>query len=517
MCLFAGLFSLKRRYTVEQTALGPRKVPASIALRRDRPEKTDQSWKTLAMFQLRRSRAFCSGLFCLFVLLAFGLVSSAPLHAGDDTTTEVWENKLQDLEAEVQQLRRLVEQQQAAPVYASPGVASLCPPTEPCLDLGPDYPTIDVTGFFQADVGWVSQSETNRAAVGDVQDGADFRRARLAAKGAVADNVSYMIEFDFAFPGRPSFMDVWLKVHDTYWFDDVTVGHFRQPIGMDGQTSARELTFIERALPFAFLPFRQIGVMSSGFDEEAGRTWAYTVFRFPTDAWGGQIGDDGGYGFSTRQTALLVDHGDQGVVHIGGAFTMMDPANDAVQYRAQPEMFLAETGGAAFVPAGVPSTFPPFVDTGVIPTDQAYLFGGELATTQGSFHAQSELIYAVVNRQAASTVGFYGVYAQAGWILTGEHRPYKRDQGVLGRVKPARPFTRCGGTGAWELTGRWSHLNLNSDTVQGGRLTDLTFGLNWYLNDFTKFQFNYIHAFLDSPVNGDSNADILGMRAQVDF
>ncbi|WP_390620759.1 porin [Gimesia algae] len=54
-------------------------------------------------------------------------------------------------------------------------------------------------------------------------------------------------------------------------------------------------------------------------------------------------------------------------------------------------------------------------------------------------------------------------------------------------------------------------------------MTDLTLGLNWYLNQFTKFQFNYIHAFLQSsparngPIVNDSNADIFAIRAQVDF
>ena len=33
----------------------------------------------------------------------------------------------------------------------------------------------------------------------------------------------------------------------------------------------------------------------------------------------------------------------------------------------------------------------------------------------------------------------------------------------------------------------------------------------------TKFQFNYIHAMLDSPINGDSSVDIFATRAQVDF
>jgi hypothetical protein len=71
----------------------------------------------------------------------------------------------------------------------------------------PEYPSVRMTGFFQADAGWFAQDAANIAAVGDIQDGADFRRARLAAVGNVIDNVAYMIEFDFAFPGRPTFMD----------------------------------------------------------------------------------------------------------------------------------------------------------------------------------------------------------------------------------------------------------------------------------------------------------------------
>ncbi len=83
----------------------------------------------------------------------------------------------------------------------------------------PSFPNVRLTGFFQADALWASQSIENQVAVGngvasdgDVQDGADFRRARLAAVGQAWDNVAYMLEMDFAFPGRPSFMDVWLEL-----------------------------------------------------------------------------------------------------------------------------------------------------------------------------------------------------------------------------------------------------------------------------------------------------------------
>lgn len=413
--------------------------------------------------------------------------------------------------------------QSLAPVVSADNLATDSYPgavCDPCIDAKSDdatsFPSVRLTGFFQADAGWVQQPADNRFVVGDIQDGADFRRARLAAVGDVAENVGYTVEFDFGFPGRPSFMDVWLEVRDTQLLNDVKVGYFRHPIGLDGLTSVKELTFIERGLPFAFLPFRQIGAMSAWRNEELGTTWSISGFRFPTDIFGGQIGDNGGYGLATRLTAILIEFANGPLFHIGGAYSFINPANDAVRYLSQPEFFIAETGGAAFVPAGVPSAVPPFVDTGVITTEDVSLYSAEIAGTGGPWHAQAEAIFATVQRFGAGDVSFSGISAQTAYILTGENRPYNRKNGVLGRVVPRNNFGQ-GYSGAWEFAVRWSMLDLDDADVQGGILNTSTVGLNWYLNKFTKFQFNYVRALLDSPINGETNADIFALRAQVDF
>jgi len=383
------------------------------------------------------------------------------------------------------------------------------------------FPTARLTGFFQADAGWFHQDNGNRAAVGDIQDGADFRRARLAATGDVARNVSYIVEMDFAAGGRPTFMDVWLQLEDVHG-GNVRIGQYRNPFGMDGLTSVKELPFLERALPFAFLPFRQIGAMYSTYTEAENVTWAISGFRFPTDAFGGNVGDNGGYGMATRITTLLVDS-DNGVVHLGGGYSFIDPANDLIRYRNQPEFFVAETGGAGLVPAGVPTNVPAFVDTGLIPTSNVNLFNAELGASHGAFHTQGEVFFAQVDQAGAGpSLTFPGAYAHAGYILTGESRPYNRKSGVFGRVVPRNPYGD-GGCGAWEVAARWSYIDLNDGNVQGGHLNDVTLGLNWYLNRYTKFQLNYIHAFLGSSpatagaVVNNSNADIVALRAQVDF
>lgn len=73
--------------------------------------------------------------------------------------------------------------------------------------------------------------------------------------------------------------------------------------------------------------------------------------------------------------------------------------------------------------------------------------------------------------------------------------------------------------GAWELAARLSHLDLNGMNLSGPgrRLTDTTIGLNWYVNNHTKLQFNWIYADLTDPTLGGSTANTFAMRGQLDF
>ena len=376
----------------------------------------------------------------------------------------------------------------------------------------PSFPVIKLTGVFQADAGWFAQDTANINEFGNIQDLAGFRRARLAAVGDVAENVSYIIEMDFAFPGRPNFMDVWLDVHDIPVLGNVRVGQWRQPFGMDVLTSVRELTFLERSLPFAFTPFRQVGAGFHDNNHEKTVTWAASVYRFPTDNFADAFGDKG-YGMAGRVTALPIEQDDgRFLVHVGGDYSLNRPSTTVVRYRNSPEF-----GGPFGGPTGAAPSVPFFVDTAAIPASMSNLFNAEAAVVCGSAYAQSELTYAVVSQQGGPTLTFPGMYVQAGYFLTGEVRQYNKTNAVLGRVTPNCAFGKDRGCGAWELASRWSYLNLNDANINGGQLNDYTLGLNWYLNTYTKFQFNYIHAFLKDAVVGRSDADIVALRAQLDF
>jgi phosphate-selective porin OprO/OprP len=102
-------------------------------------------------------------------------------------------------------------------------------------------------------------------------------------------------------------------------------------------------------------------------------------------------------------------------------------------------------------------------------------------------------------------------------------------------VRPFENFFRvrsrnggtCRGKGAWEVAARVSSLNLNGtyastvstpgDLSGGGILTDTTLGLNWYMNPYTKAQFNYIHAHSTNAAASVALSDLFDLRLQMDF
>ena len=371
-------------------------------------------------------------------------------------------------------------------------------------------PTVAVNGFFQADSLWFSQDPVNKAVVGDARDVTDFRRARLSAKGKVADNVDYMMEYDFAFPGRPSFMDVYVDFADLTRFGRLRLGQWRQSFGMDAMTSVKEMMFLERALPFALVPFRQVGVGLYNTAADESITWAISGYRFPTDVYGDAAGDSG-YGLATRET-MLVFAEDTTTLHLGAGYTYNRPSTDVARLRTPPEVGFNQLD---FRSTDFPVPF--FVDTGPLAVDSYQAANIELAGTVGPWFAQSEFYVAQVDQAAGGAATFHSGYAQLAYALTGETHPYNRAAGVYSRITPYTNYGGDSGLGAWELAGRWSYIDLTDKGIDGGVLDDLTCGLNWYFNAHMKFQFNYIHAFLDRPAGVNSDADVYAVRAQVDF
>ena len=404
----------------------------------------------------------------------------------------------------------------------------------------PKFPTVEIHGVFQVDSAWFHQSANNMATIndldgpsgnGNIRDGTDFRRARLSANGAVLPNMNYFLQMDFAFFGRPTFTDVWMEFTKVPVLGNVRVGQWKQPFSLEAVSSFRYTTFAERSVLFqAFDPFRHIGVGFWNYSENERMTWAASVYRPGQDQFGGSLADVGGYAGVGRITALpwWEDNGAK-YLHLGAAYNYVVPKDEAARFRTIPEYFVGEQTGVT--PAGTsgvaaPGNFngtPFFVDTGTKGIEQYHLVGSELLWVHGPLSVQSEAMWLFGQRTNGKSMYFPGMYAQAGYFLTGEHRPYNRKQGAIDRIQVKHPFgffrgDDCEwGWGGWEVAARYSYIDLNSKDITGGRMKDMTLGLNWYVNNFSKIQFNYIRTFLENKVHGASTADIFGLRAQLDF
>lgn len=400
------------------------------------------------------------------------------------------------------------------------------------------YPSVEVHGVFQADSGWFVQDATSRATVGNIQDGVDFRRTRLAAIGSLTPNTNYFVQMDFSFPGRPTFTDVWWEMTKVPLLGNVRVGQWKQPFGLEVVSSFRFTTFAERSLSFqAFTPFRHIALGMYDWNEEETMTWAASVYRAGQDQFGGSIADQGGYAGVGRITWLpWYEKPGDNYLHLGLGYNYVAPNHHLTRFRSIPEYFIGEqvgqlptgTSGIA-IPGAIDGT-PFFVDTRAIRVNHYNLVGTELLWVRGPWSLQSEWMYMMATRTDGLSANFPTIYVQGGYFLTGEHRPYIRKLAQINRVEPKRSVrfldTREDknkdkdqetGWGAWELAARYSYIDLNSRDIEGGRLNDTTLGVNWYLNPYVKVQFNWIRAFLDNPIHDSSMTNIYGLRTQMDF
>lgn len=381
--------------------------------------------------------------------------------------------------------------------------------------------SVNVGGRVFLDATSFGQGAGSVATFGDAQDTVQFRTARLEAFGEGFDVFDYKIEVDFAGRDggdlqRTKFKDVYMGIKDLPWFNRVQIGHFKEPFSLEELTSSRYITFMERSTAnSAFVPARNVGIAAYRVSENERLTFAFGGFREIKDDPPYAADDDGGYAFTMRGTYLpWYDEATQGrgLLHLGLGYSYRDVDDPDQRIRVRPETAVG----------------PRVVDTGTMLDNvkDYQLLGPELAFVYGPFSVQSEYIVAFYNRTAAPDPTFHGTYVQMSYFLTGEHRPYNRQRGAFDRVKPIENFFRVRtgdgdietGWGAWELTYRYSWLDLDDKDVLGGTTADHTFGINWYWNPYMRLMFNYVHAQV-SPANNRPNADlnVFEMRAQVDF
>jgi phosphate-selective porin OprO/OprP len=158
---------------------------------------------------------------------------------------------------------------------------------------------------------------------------------------------------------------------------------------------------------------------------------------------------------------------------------------------------------------------PVLVDTDSMAAESVTLLALEAALVRGPAALQAEVVTAMADAPSpGGDPSFLSYYVQAAWLLTGESVSYRRAEGVFGGVAPQRNFSVAdGGAGAWQLAARWSRIDLSDEGIAGGELSDISLGLNWFLNPITRITGNVVLADLESAGQMTS----ILTRMEIDF
>jgi phosphate-selective porin OprO/OprP len=367
---------------------------------------------------------------------------------------------------------------------------------------------LSIFGRIQLDETFWDNDDDNTAALGKTNTSTEFRRVRLGAGGTIYKNVEYKAEFDFADQGNgtAAFADVYMALLNVGGMPlNVRVGHFDEPFCLERLTSSKYTTFVERDLieGAGFAPGRNTGVMAYGGALDNHLAWFVGGFR---DA--GVYGNDvsparpGQHALTARLTGRpWISEDGTSWIHVGGAVRWSNPSAETVQFRVRPEVHVG----------------PRFVDTGAITTaDHETRWDLEAAGNFGPFHCQAEAARSIVDGTSGNDdFKFNAQSVQVGYFLTGENREYDVPMARWNRIKVKKNYG-TDGWGAWELAARWSHVDLNDGSIEGGKMTDLTFGINWYLNPNTRIMFDWVHFNPDRTVTtGGEDFDLKSGNAFV--
>ena len=391
-------------------------------------------------------------------------------------------------------------------------------------------------GLVQFDAGYVS-NPNDALASKSLGFNSRSRRLVLGAEGTVPGGFGYNVEFNFA-NGQVDFEDVVL----TYQRDKsplrLTIGNFYPLSSLETMTSSRVTSFLERdQFTDAFGYNRRLGVALAYIDPQD--TYSITAGLF-TKSIDNTYTNDGWQGSVRATYSPQVGNGR---LHLGANYQHREASTDAlnVRYRARPFTQVTDFR---------------FVDTGAIAAKGDDTFGLELGGIFGPFHFAGEGQYVKVSGYRPGTTfangdtvaggaffdedpSFTAGYAEVGYFLTGESRGYKG--GRWDRTKVAMPFDK-GGWGAWQIVGRFSHLDLADRVagatyaapsyVAGGKQDGYLFGVNWFPMDYLRLSAQYARSQVKggpqaATVNGvpagaaaqgsDYGVDTFAVRAQLDF
>lgn len=346
-----------------------------------------------------------------------------------------------------------------------------------------DFPTAKLGLQVVLDAAWIDNGYEN-------EPNQEIRRARLFTKGKLLKNWDYEVEYSLTGGGK--WKDLYLSYTGLPNDIELTLGHVKEPFGLEALTSSKYNTFMERALPSIFILDRKLGMRLS-WEEHQKNDFG---FGASLGVFGQSINDlnskDDKNAFAIRayNTNYFTP---ESFFHIGLSSAYTNIGNQDFKLSSRAESHLSHK----------------IIKSKIEETNFTLRYGIESIFQYGSFSLQSEYLLNNIKTMDRQTYNFSAWYAQMSYFFTDDQRRYKLKDGVYGRIKTNHSLEN-GGIGAWEGALRISQLDLEED----GEVYEYTVGLNWYIIDHMRVMANYIKTDLEDK---DDNLDIIQLRLQYDF
>lgn len=333
-----------------------------------------------------------------------------------------------------------------------------------------------------------SESETG--------DDAFVRRARLKIEAKIPD---WSFKFNYDLPDGGSTDVLWANYEGFGDMFEVMVGQQKEGFGLEDIGSSKWISAIERPLPVeAFTAGKNLGIRLHGSNDSI--TYSLGVFK--------ENFEEESNTLDRATTARLVYRPiskKKKLLHFGAGFSRRDGEFDEFSAR------LGSRGGKGRDANKIRAEY----DRGAIGS-RLSLWNLESVGIAGPYHVAAEYFSGeIAGRDDAPDLEGYGYYLQAGWVLTGETRRYKKTSASFSGVSPK------GKAGAWELIARYDTLDVSDSP--GGRFTDIdggvgrtvTLGVNWYGDDYFKASANYVRAETDETFGGVDDGNALAVRFEL--
>ena len=318
--------------------------------------------------------------------------------------------------------------------------------------------------------------------IGDEPAGASatLRKAELKLSRAFGKNVQVKLSGNY--------INDEFKAGDSYYVYSgwrralLTVGVQDPPFSLGASNASSAISFMETALPVeALAENKNAGVdfLKRTPNHLLNASW---VFYNPRQ----QGVSETGHALVARYVYSPIKFHSHENAHLGGSFSyrLLD-STAQVQLRSRPEVATSDVY---------------YVDTGTINEGDSVLrMGLESSQIKGRFSWQAEVLSSRVTRDNAPRADFWGAYFHLSQFLTNDSRNYDQGSGTFINVIPNSPVGNAG-WGAFELAFRASYTDLTDKDIIGGRESNLSVGLNWYLNEKFRVMANVVKVLdVDRP------------------